>query len=343
VSGERLPALRRGAQDDRNRQSARIDNLRAAVKKADWYDPELNPKIEAFCRHYGTVMLPTKPYTPRHKGKVERGIGYVRDNALKGRVFVSLAEQNRHLAQWERQVADHRIHGTTRKQVGRLFQERERAELLPLPPLSFPFFHEGTRSVHRDGHVEVDKAYYSVPPEYVRREVWVRWDQRLVRIFNRRFEQIAVHARKDAGGFSSQDGHIASEKISSVERGAGRLLKRAWIIGSHTGRWARTVLDLRGVQGVRVLVGLLALANRHDDRVVERACRSALSHGAYRLRAVRELIKTDTTQSEFEFVQEHPLIRSMSDYQALVNVSFRQEPPQQGQLETSLSHSHEGT
>lgn len=103
-----------------------IDNLRAAVQKADWYDPELNPKVEAFCRHYGTVILPARPYMPRHKGKVERGIGYVKGNALKGRTFGSLAEQNRHLAEWETQVAEHRIHGTTRQQVRKVFEERER-------------------------------------------------------------------------------------------------------------------------------------------------------------------------------------------------------------------------
>ncbi len=74
-----------------------IDNLRAAVQKADWYDPELNPKVQAFSRHYGTVILPTKPYTPRHKGKVESGVKYVRNNALKGHVFTSLAEENAHL------------------------------------------------------------------------------------------------------------------------------------------------------------------------------------------------------------------------------------------------------
>lgn len=59
-----------------------IDNLRAAVSKADWFDPELNPKVVAFCEHYGTVILPAKPYTPRHKGKVESGINYVQSNAL---------------------------------------------------------------------------------------------------------------------------------------------------------------------------------------------------------------------------------------------------------------------
>jgi hypothetical protein len=68
-----------------------IDNLKIAVKNADWYDPDIHPKIQSFCEHYGTVILPTKPYTPRHKGKVERGIGYVKGNALKGHKFCSLA------------------------------------------------------------------------------------------------------------------------------------------------------------------------------------------------------------------------------------------------------------
>ena len=87
-------------------QTLVIDNLKAAVTKADWFDPELNPKIQSFCAHYDTTVLPTKPYTPRHKGKVERGVDYVQNNALKGRSFASLNEQNEHLLQWETTVAD---------------------------------------------------------------------------------------------------------------------------------------------------------------------------------------------------------------------------------------------
>lgn len=128
-----------------------IDNLKAAVSRADWYDPDLNPRLQAFCRHYGTVLMPTKPYTPRHKGKIERGIGYVQDNALKGKQFSSLAEQNTYLLWWETQVADTRIHGTTRQQVGKVFAESEKPALLPLPAERFAFFLEAQRSVHLDG------------------------------------------------------------------------------------------------------------------------------------------------------------------------------------------------
>jgi len=298
-----------------------IDNLRAAVSRADWYDPDLNPKVQSFCRHYGTVILPTKPYTPRHKGKVERGIGYVQDNGLKGKVFKSLAEQNQHLAQWEAQVADHRIHGTTRKQVREVF-EQERPFLLALPAGYFPCFQEGQRCVHRDAHVEVEKSYYSVPPEHVGRRVWVRWDSRTVRIYNLRLEQIAIHARTEAGRFSTQPAHLDSRKISGVEMGAEALIARAARIGPKTGEWAKAMIGERGIEGVRVLLGLIALTRRHGTKEIDDACGLALSHGAFKLRTVRQLMERRTEQEQLDFLSEHPLIRDLAEYGELVPVSF---------------------
>jgi transposase len=81
-----------------------FDNAKSAVTTADWHDPVLNPKIVEFCRYYGTAFLPTRPRTPRHKGKGERGVGYVQSNALRGRVFESLTVRNSHLQEWERRV-----------------------------------------------------------------------------------------------------------------------------------------------------------------------------------------------------------------------------------------------
>jgi transposase len=299
-----------------------LDNLRAAVTKADWFEPELNPKVQSFARHYGTVFLPTRPYTPRHKGKVERGVDYVQENALKGRTFSGLEEQNRFLQEWEQTVADTRIHGTTRRQVGKVFTEVERAALLPLPGERFPCFRESQRTVHRDGHVEVERAYYSVPPEYLARRVWVRWDGRLVRIFNERLEQVAVHVQQEPGRFSTQCQHIVSEKISNVERGAGHLLGQVQRLGPHSSRWAEAVVQTRGVEGVRVLQGLLSLARRHPCDQIERACEVAHTYGAYQLRTVRTLIDRDAPPQQIAFIDEHPLIRPLSDYSQFVHDAF---------------------
>jgi len=298
------------------------DNLKAAVTKADWYDPELNPKIQAFCRHYGCVILPAKPYTPRHKGKVEAGVKYVSRNALMGKAFASIAEENNALQHWEANVADLRIHGTTRKQVKARFQE-ERPALLPLPAAAFPFFHEAKRTVHRDAHVEVDKAYYSVPPEYLRHTVWVRWDAKMVRVFNDRMKLIATHLKDQPGRFQTDPRHIASEKISGVERGASYLLRRISLIGPHSHCWAQTMLQRRGIEGVRVLQGLLAMTGRYPVDDLEKACELALSHGAFRLQALRDLLKDPTRQ--IQLIDRHPLIRPMDFYGRLIHVSFRKE------------------
>jgi transposase len=303
-----------------------IDNLKAAVTRADWYDPELNPKLQSFCQHYGTVILPTKPKTPRHKGKTEKGVDYVQGNALKGRTFESLADQNRYLLEWEQTVADTRIHGTTCKQVKKCFEEAERPALLPLPSGRFPSFEEGLRKVGRDGHVEVAKAYYSVPPEYLGRSLWVRWDSHTVRIFNCQFQQVEFHARREPGQFSTHDRNIPPQKRSGIERGTTYNLNRASLIGPQTGQWAEQMMQQRGIEGVRVLLGLLSLSKRHSADAIERACATALSHGAYRLRTIRELIKRQgERQEQFEFIDEHPIIRSLSDYGDLVHAAFHEE------------------
>jgi transposase len=303
-----------------------LDNLKAAVKQADWFDPELNPKVRSFAEHYGTVFLPTRPYTPRHKGKVERGVDYVQENALRGRSFTVLEEQNRFLRDWELTVADTRVHGTTRRHVGNHFAEVERAALLPLPADPFPSFREARRTVHRDGHVEVDHAYYSAPPEYLARRVWVRWDARLVRVFNDRMEPVAVHVRREPGRFNTQPVHIASEKISGVERGAAWHLARVRRLGPQSTRWAEAVVAARGVEAVRVLIGLSSLAGRHPAAAIERACGIASSYGAYHLRTVRALIDRDAPRQEtMAFLSEHPMIRSLSEYSRFVHDVFQQK------------------
>lgn len=305
-----------------------IDNLKAVVPKADWYDPEIHPKLQSFAAHYGTVFMPTKPYTPQHKGKVEGGVKYVKRNALKGRTFASLTEQNDFLLDWETRIADTRIHGTTKRQVAKLFEESERPALLSLPPDRFPFFHEARRSVYRDGHVEVDKAFYSVPPEYLGRRLWVRWDGRLVRVFNERWEQIAVHAKAEPGRFRTPDKHIPKEKVSAVERGTDALLRQVATIGPHARDWSRAMVQARGVEGVRVLVGLKALAAKHDIDALEQACQTALSYGAYRLRTIRQLLTRQASpQKAFDFVEEHPVIRPLSDYSLDSLLQFRKERP----------------
>lgn len=305
-----------------------LDNLKAAVHKADWYDPDINPKMAAFGRHYGVVILPCRPYKPEHKGKIERGVGYVKNNPLKGKRFGNLAVLNEHLRDWERRIADNRIHGTTKKHVGTMFQEVERKALHALPENRFPVYKEGRRIVHRDAHVEVSKSYYSVPPEYLGHEVWVQWNERLVRIYNLKLEEIAVHARGLPGKFRTNPLHISDRKISGVERGTEYLLSKIARIGSPALSWAQEMIERRGIEGVRVLQGLSFLASRHSATEINRACSIAGSKGAFHLKSIRNLIAQDHHQGKLEWIKTHPVIRPMEEYSQFVFVNFNHKERQ---------------
>jgi len=297
-----------------------IDNLKAGVIKSDVYDPELNPKLREFAEHYGTCIMPTRVYTPRHKGKVERQVDYVQNNAVKGRVFSSLAEQNLFLTEWEQGVADQRIHGTLRRQVRSMFEE-EKHRLKKLPPDLFPAFREQKRKVHRDGHVEVEKAYYSVPPEYMRRELWVRFDGRTVKIFNLRMEQITIHARKEPGQFSTRGEHIPKEKISNPERGNEWMLRQAGRIGDDARLWSQAMLQNRGIPGSRVLNGLLSLTRKYPAQDINLGCRRALKAGAFNLSDLKNHVVFAGKQEQiyFEFQTKHALIRDIATYDQNLN------------------------
>jgi len=291
-----------------------IDNLKAGVIKVDLYDPDLNPKLEEFASYYGTCILPTKPAMPRHKGKVESAVKYAQDNALKGRSFESLGAQNKFLADWERNVADTRIHGTTRLQVAKVFEEVEKPALKPLPAGLFTVFTEAPRSVHRDGHIEFQKAYYSVPPEYTGQKVWARHEGQLLRIFNRRREQIALHAHAQPGKFATAPEHLHSRKRHIVERGADYLLDQCRLLGPFTGTWAEAMHQSRGPQSLRVMQGLLQLAGKHPSDQLERAAKTATHHGTWRLRDLKRLLDQPSNVVQLDFLTTHPLIRQLDAY-----------------------------
>ena len=292
-----------------------LDNLKAAVLKADWADPELNPKLLDFARHYGTTILPCLPRVPQHKGKVESSVKYVKNNALAGRTFAALAEVNACLLHWEKTVADVRIHGTTKRQVAELFQ-LEKPCLTPLPASLFPCFQEAPRTVHRDGHVEVAKAYYHVPPEYVGRSVWVRFDSREVRIFIQDKEgalkQIQLHRRLEPGQFTNARGIGGGQ--GSLQANMDYWLRRACNMGASCEQWARAVAANRGIGGLRTLMALVGLTERHSFPAVNQACERASAKGTWRLRDVKALLAAKEIQTQITFEEHHPLIRNLSEY-----------------------------
>ena len=140
-----------------------LDNLKEGVLTPDIYDPALNPLYRDVLAHYGVVALPCRVGDPDRKGKVESGIGHTQKTPLQGLRFETLEEAQTYLDRWDARWADTRIHGTTKRQVAAMFAEEQPA-LGPLPLEPFRYYRFGVRTVHLDGCVEVDAAYYSAPP-----------------------------------------------------------------------------------------------------------------------------------------------------------------------------------
>ena len=160
-----------------------LDNLKEGVLTPDIYDPALNPLYRDVLAHYGVVALPCRVGDPDRKGKVESGIGHTQRTPLQGMRFETLDEAQAYLDRWDARWADTRIHGTTKRQVAAMFAEEQPA-LQPLPLEPFRYYRFGVRTVHLDGCVEVDAAYYSAPPGWIGRRVSVQWNDLHVRLLD---------------------------------------------------------------------------------------------------------------------------------------------------------------
>jgi hypothetical protein len=176
--------------------------------------------------------------------------------------------------------------------------------------------------------VEVHKAYYEVPEEYIGREVWVRWDARLVRISTLGFEDILTHARVEPGKFQRRPG----SHNYSVEHTAVYYQKKALMIGPKAGEWSERVLAERGPLGIGVLRGLIALTRQHRPGRIETVCAQALSIGLLRLRDLRRLLKQPEQQEQFTFMEKHPLIRDMAEYGAILEAIYPESPWRQEEV-----------
>jgi transposase len=289
----------------------RHDNLKAAVVRACFVDPDSHEVYLAFAAHWGFTPLPTRPRNPKENGKQERSGGYVKSNALKGRRFDSLTAQNAFLQHWNRTVARLRIHGTTRRQVWTHFVEVERVALQPLAPDAFPFFTAGERTVHTDGHVEVGSAFYPVPLALLGQRVRVRWDAHLVRVFHDE-TLVAVHGRVAAGVFAPRPGE--AEASTRQQAYVDRLVGQCRRVGPALQQWAEAALAARGVRAIRLIQGVLGLTRRHPRERVLAAVTEAHARQHFRYHTIRQLVERIPARPAPTLATSDPAIRPMTQY-----------------------------
>jgi len=266
------------------------DNLKAAVLKALVHDPVLGEAYRRLALHYGFLISPTVPATPRHKGKVESGVRYVKRNFLAGQEFVDVTVANHRLAVWVREVAGTRLHGTTRQAPLGLFAEYEQAALQPLPANPFTLLQIKPVKVHPDCHVVIDGSYYSAPYRYVNQTLEAHVSDQLVELYAG-LELVATHLRATRPGqWQTRLEDYPPAKAAYLIQTPAYCRQAAARLGPATRQVVDQLLADRPLDRLRTVQAILGLERSVGPVRLENACARALFYGDVRYRRIKEIL-----------------------------------------------------
>ena len=296
------------------------DNLRAGITRACFYEPQVNRTYADFATHYGTAIIPARPYKPRDKAKVEVGVQVVQRwilARLRNRRFFSLAELNQAIGELVAQLNDRPMRGwgTTRRA---LYEQVDRPALLALPPTPYEYAEWKRCRVNLDYHVEIDKHFYSVPFRLLRAEV----DARVTANHGGARSTTASWWRRIcAASVPYRPTTVADHMPSSHRRYRDwtheRIEREAAAIGPDTAALVEIILRSRPhpEQGFRSCIGILRLAKRYDAERLDAACARALALGTRSYSSVAAILKNAQerraarTRTPQPAAREHPRSR----------------------------------
>jgi len=275
-----------------------LDNLKSGVKKADWYEPELNRFFEGFLTHLGAVGIPGRPRKPRDKAKVENAVLQV-----ERRVIAPLRNQTLIGLEAARTEVMERIFKLNARPFQKmegsresLFEELDKPVLQALPAERWTPTTWTRVKVHIDYHVEISKHYFSVPYQYIGQALDAKITQDLVEIF-RKGKVVATH-RRSRSRYTTNPEHMPSSHREYLNWDPPRLISRAKEIGASTAELIDRILSSKHhpEQGYRPCLGIVRLAKRYGEDRLENACRRALAHSAFSYRAIKSILKKGLDQ-----------------------------------------------
>lgn len=266
------------------------DNLKAAVAKALVHDAILGEAYRQMALHYGFLISPTRPYTPRHKGKVESGVHYVQRNFMAGQEFADIHYANRQLKNWIQEVAGVRDHGTTHQAPLRLFKEFEQTALISLPVEPFSLCEIRTAKVHPDCHVVVAGSFYSAPYIYVGQKLDVYVRERVVELYQGQ-KLVATHVRcQQPGLWQTRLEHYPEHKAAYLQRTPDFCRQIAARLGPAASQVVETLLSDRPLDRLRSVQAILRLEETVGAQRLEAACARAVYYGDLRYRRIKEIL-----------------------------------------------------
>jgi transposase len=276
------------------------DNLKAIVDRSDPLEPRLNQAFVEYAQARGFRVDPARVRRPQDKPRVERAVPFVRGSFFAGETFVDLTDAQRRAEGWCRQRAGLRTHGTTQQRPAEVFAAEEAPRLLPAPVERYDLPHYAAAKVHRDHHIEVARALYSVPGNLIGQRVEVRADRQLVRVFHRGV-LVKVHPRQRPGGRVTDPDDLPSGRDIYALRDLGRLQAMAAAHGPAVGAYAAALLDTPlPWTKMRQVYALLGLAKKWGADRVEAACRQALDAEAVNVGLIGRMLERGTENTAIQ-------------------------------------------
>lgn len=274
------------------------DNLKAIVDRANPLEPRLNRCFVEYAQDRGFAVDPARVRSPQDKPRVERTVPFVRQSFFAGECFIDLADAQRCAEEWCRERAGMRVHGTIQARPAEVFGLEELPRLRPAPTAAYDVPHYATAKVHRDHHIEVAKALYSVPGDLIGTTVEVRADRQLVRVFARG-QLVKVHPRQAPGRRVTDPDDLPAERTAYALRDLDHLRRLAAGHGPAIGAMAVGVLDhpLPWTK-MRQAYALLGLVKKWGPERVEAACRRALDAEAINVGIVGRMLERGTENGQ---------------------------------------------
>ncbi len=274
-----------------------VDNLKSAITRACHRDPEAQRSYAELAKAYGFTIVPCRPRTPRHKGRVERGVGYVKGNFVPLRHFRTIEDANQQLLEWVLEEAGNRIHGTTHERPLTAFAERERCSLQPLPTPRPELVTWCKAKLVSNCHLTVDSSFYSAPYQYMEQELDVRLRENMVEIY-RDHQLLCMHPRATTRRtWRTNDEHYPPEKVAYMQKTPQWCLRRAQDIGENCHFFIELLFADRVLDRLSAAHGVLGLAEKFGANRLESACARAIEHDTIEYRTVHRILKNGLDQA----------------------------------------------
>ena len=276
------------------------DNMSAIVDSADAIEPRLNQAFVEYAQARGFRIDPARVRRPQDKPRVERTVPFVRRSFFAGETFVDLDDAQRRAELWCRQRAGMRVHGTIQARPIEVFTADEQPCLLSAPAERYDLPIYATAKVHRDHHIEVARALYSVPGNLIGSRVDVRADRALVRVFQRG-QLVKVHPRQQPGRRITDPDDLPAHKAVYAMRDLDRLQTMAAAHGDAIGVYAAALLDIPlPWTKMRQVYALLGLVKKWGAARVNTACASALAHEVVNVGLIGRMLERGTEQTTIQ-------------------------------------------